>query len=292
MSTQQVASASVLCAEEVLSLTIAQAREAGRNDLIGRLSDARHLLVGTPVTVHVVGGGQQGKSSLVKALTALASQPGRSGSPSAAPVVAGAMMVEAPAGRLALVERTTTMTGALLAAGEEGIARAHAVLFVAEASSELTRSEIAQLRRIQDLCPTIVLALTKIDANGRWREVLEHDKILLREAGVGAEALAVSVKPGLRCDDEISRAPGIATLLDLLGRIAADAERTSLRAASQGRLRRLAAPAAGKSSSGEARSWRSARAAPSRCGPQSCCRPRCTSSTHPPRRSRPISPPG
>ncbi|MGH3765641.1 MAG: hypothetical protein ACRDS0_08065 [Pseudonocardiaceae bacterium] len=48
MSTQQTSSTGVLRAEEVLDLTIAQAREAGRDDLIRRLTDTRRLLVDAP----------------------------------------------------------------------------------------------------------------------------------------------------------------------------------------------------------------------------------------------------
>src|SRR5918997_2811786 len=45
MSTQQASSTGVLRAAEVLDMTIAQAIEAERNDLVQRLSDARRLLV-------------------------------------------------------------------------------------------------------------------------------------------------------------------------------------------------------------------------------------------------------
>jgi hypothetical protein len=55
MSTQQASSDSVLQATEIVDLTIAQAHEAERNDLVQRLSDARRLLVVTPSTLHVVG---------------------------------------------------------------------------------------------------------------------------------------------------------------------------------------------------------------------------------------------
>ena len=68
MSTQQASSSGVLRATEVLDLTIAQAHEAERNDLVQRLADARRLLVDSPVTVHLVGDPRQGKSSLMDAL--------------------------------------------------------------------------------------------------------------------------------------------------------------------------------------------------------------------------------
>ncbi|HET9253993.1 MAG TPA: hypothetical protein VFO16_02180 [Pseudonocardiaceae bacterium] len=50
MSTQQAPSISVVQATKILDQTIAQAYEAERRDLIQRLSDARRLLVDSPVT--------------------------------------------------------------------------------------------------------------------------------------------------------------------------------------------------------------------------------------------------
>ncbi len=54
MSPQQASSNGVR-AMEIVDLTIAQAHEAERNDLVQRLSDARRLLVDTPSPLHVVG---------------------------------------------------------------------------------------------------------------------------------------------------------------------------------------------------------------------------------------------
>ncbi len=217
MSTQQASSTGVLRAAEVLDLTISQAKEAGRNDLVRRLSDARRLLVDSCITVHIVGGSQQGKSSLLEALIA----------PS------GEMAVGAPAGRPVLVESGGASTGST-AAGEGGIGRAHAVLFVSDASSELTRTEIEDLRRIQDLCPTIIFVLTKIDAYARWRQVLQRDQTLLRDAGIGVEAVAVSAALRMHSlrsgGDDLAQISGVAALLGQVERITADAERTSLRA--------------------------------------------------------------
>lgn len=233
MSTQQASSRGVLQATEILDLTMAQAQEAERNDLVQRLTDARRLLVDSPITVHVAGLVQQGKSSLMEVLTgsAGAAVPARRRPTDRSSEV----RIDLPAGQLRLVEAAAMSTGALPpTAGPERTGRAHAVLFVSDASSELTRAEIECLRTMQDLCPTIIFVLTKIDENARWRQILERDKALLNEAGIGVEAVAVSATlctQGQRAgDDELARMSGVAKVLEALERIAADAERTSLRA--------------------------------------------------------------
>ena len=233
MSTQQASSNGVVQATEILDLAIAQAHEAERGDLVQRLSDARRLLVDSPVTVHIVGDVQQGKSSLMGVLT------GRAGTVLPArrrPTdPSNEVRIDLPAGQLILVEAAAMSTGALsLTTGPERIGRAHAVLFISDASSELTRAEIECLRAMQDLCPTIIFVFTKIDGNAQWRQILERNKALLNEAGIGVEAMAVSATlctHGQRAgDDELARMSGVAKVLEALDRIAADAERTSLRA--------------------------------------------------------------
>ena len=227
MATQQASSSGVVQAMEIVDLTISQAHEAERSDLVQRLSDARRLLVESPVTVHVVGGLQQGKSSLMGVLTGSAG--------TAVPVRrrltdrSDEVRIDLPAGQLILVEAAAMGTGAL-----PPIGRAHAVLFVSDTSNELTRAEIEYLRTMQDLCPTIIFVLTKIDGNAQWRQMLERDKALLNEAGIGVETVAVSAALCTQAqragDGELARMSGVAKVLEALDRIAADAERTSLRA--------------------------------------------------------------
>jgi hypothetical protein len=233
VSTQQASSNGVVQAMEILDLTIAQAHEAERSDLVERLADARRLLVDAPVTVHVVGGPQQGKSSLMGVLTgsAGAAVPARRRPTDRSDEA----RIDLPAGQLVMVEAAPMSAGALPpTAGPERIGRAHAVLFVSDASSELTSAEIECLRTMQDLCPTIIFVLTKIDGSLQWRQLLERDKALLNEAGIGVETMAVSATLGTQGqragDDELTRMSGVARVLEALDRIAADAEQTSLRA--------------------------------------------------------------
>jgi hypothetical protein len=74
MSTQQASSTGIIHAEEILDLTIAQAGEAGRDDLIRRLTDARRLLVDSPGTVSVVGQPQQDMTAVAGHIVATLDQ--------------------------------------------------------------------------------------------------------------------------------------------------------------------------------------------------------------------------
>ena len=233
MSSQELESASVRDAYEILELTMAEADEARRADLLARLSDARGLLEDSKVRVLVVGGPKQGKSALIEAL--LVSR--RDAAGEAPSEISRLMMVEPdpPAGGVsspaALVDRWNP-------------ALAHAVLFVSDASAVLTRAEIDQLRRIQDLCPTIMFVLTKIDHAPHWYHVLEQDQALLRDAGVGVETWAVSSVARLRGeysgDANLTESSGIPALRSHLEGLCADHERTGLRAVAHHTLAVLA----------------------------------------------------
>jgi predicted GTPase len=53
---------------------------------------------------------------------------------------------------------------------------ADAVLFVTDASQELTRTEVDFLQRAQDMCDTVVCVLTKTDFYPAWRTIKELDE--------------------------------------------------------------------------------------------------------------------
>lgn len=88
--------------------------------------------------------------------------------------------------------------------GVGGIASAHnaatmaalpfadAVLFVSDASQELTGPELVFLKTARDLVPNIVSVLTKIDFYPEWRKILEIDRKHLELAGVVAGIVPVS----------------------------------------------------------------------------------------------------
>jgi Dynamin family len=66
------------------------------------------------------------------------------------------------------------------AASLAAIATADAVIFVTDASQELTRSEVDFLRQATRLCPTVVCVLTKIDFYPAWRTIRDLDQQHLR----------------------------------------------------------------------------------------------------------------
>jgi hypothetical protein len=56
------------------------------------------------------------------------------------------------------------------------VGRADAVLFVSDASQELTAAELEFLQSARAQCPTIALVLTKADINPAWRKVVALDQ--------------------------------------------------------------------------------------------------------------------
>src|SRR4051812_440428 len=66
------------------------------------------------------------------------------------------------------------------AASLAAISMADAVLFVTDASQELTQAEVDFLKQARDLCGTVVCALTKIDFFPAWRQIRDLDAGHLR----------------------------------------------------------------------------------------------------------------
>ena len=52
---------------------------------------------------------------------------------------------------------------------------ADALVFVSDASAELSALEVDFLRRAQELCPNVLFTLTKTDMHGAWRRMVELD---------------------------------------------------------------------------------------------------------------------
>lgn len=59
--------------------------------------------------------------------------------------------------------------------------QATALLFVVDASAPFTSHELDFLRRASESVDLVLFAITKIDANRGWRQVVEDDRALLRE---------------------------------------------------------------------------------------------------------------
>jgi gas vesicle protein len=77
------------------------------------------------------------------------------------------------------------------AASLAAIAMAHAVVFVSDASQELTVSEVEFLRQARTLCPTVLCVLTKTDFYPAWRKIRDLDRGHLATIG-DIDLIAVS----------------------------------------------------------------------------------------------------
>lgn len=69
---------------------------------------------------------------------------------------------------------------------------ADAVLVLSDASTELTEPELAFLRQVRELCPTVALLLTKTDLYPHWRQVHEADLGHLERARLDVPMIPVS----------------------------------------------------------------------------------------------------
>ncbi|MFQ6393482.1 dynamin family protein [Nocardia sp. KC 131] len=69
---------------------------------------------------------------------------------------------------------------------------ADAVLVLSDASTELTEPELAFLRQVRELCPTVALLLTKTDLYPHWRQVREADRGHLERARLDVPLIPVS----------------------------------------------------------------------------------------------------
>jgi hypothetical protein len=111
--------------------------------------------------------------------------------------------------------------GSAHAAGSlAAISMADAVVFVTDASQELTRSELDFVRQANDLCRTVVCVLTKTDFYPAWRRVRELNEGHLRAVpGVGiltvsSSLRALAVKNG---DKAVNAESGFADLVRFVG---------------------------------------------------------------------------
>lgn len=165
---------------------------------------------------------------------------GPAGTPDA-PRVAG-VEVRIPrkllAGGLVLVDTPGVggLGSAHAAASLAAASMADALVFVTDASQELTRSELDFLRHARQLCPTVVCTLTKTDFYPYWRKVKDLDAGHLRGAQLDSAVLPVSSMLRTRAvatnDTALNAESGFADLVRFLadrvgggaaGRLAADA---------------------------------------------------------------------
>ena len=191
---------------------LGEANEARREDVQARLHATRRLLHDTRLRVQVAGGHRQGKSALIEALMMSAREDARP---------AGGF-----ASRLDLVE--VPAVGATATPQQ-----AHVVLFVSDSAAPLTGAELARLRAAVEGCPMTVFVQTKIDACAGWRDVLNRNIALMRDAGLSVETWVVSsvgrLRGGWTGDERLTVGSGLPALVGQLQMLWSDFEMTGLR---------------------------------------------------------------
>ncbi|MGH9244767.1 MAG: dynamin family protein [Acidimicrobiales bacterium] len=141
---------------------------------------------------------------------------------------AGLVLVDTPGvGGLGSTHTTITV-GAL--------PMASAVLFVSDASQELTGPEVEFVNMARSMCPNIVGVMTKVDFYPEWRRMLELDQGHLAEAGIDMPILPVSStlrEAAIEQDNgQLHQESGFPQLIDFLQQqVLSDAERLAVRAA-------------------------------------------------------------
>lgn len=95
-----------------------------------------------------------------------------------------------------LVLVDTPGTGGLASAGAavtaSTLADAHAVLFVTDASQELTATELDAIVDATERCGRVVLVETRIDISPHWRTIVETDRAHLAARGLDVPVVPVS----------------------------------------------------------------------------------------------------
>src|SRR4029450_5458048 len=93
-----------------------------------------------------------------------------------------------------------------------------ALIFVTDASQELTAPEVDFLRSALSRCPTGVCVVTKTDLYPQWRRIADLDRGHLAAAGIDMPVIPVSSFLRLRAwrEPELNEESGFAPLFDWL----------------------------------------------------------------------------
>lgn len=98
---------------------------------------------------------------------------------------------------------------------------ADGLLFVSDASTELTSTEVDFLRQATDLCPTVLVVQTKIDLYAFWSRIVDLNRGHLAGAGLPVPVVAVSntlrAEAMSRRDRDLNSRSGYPALLEALG---------------------------------------------------------------------------
>jgi GTPase SAR1 family protein len=99
---------------------------------------------------------------------------------------------------------------------------ADGLIFVTDATAELSEPELSFLKRARELCPTVICALTKVDLVPHWRRIAELDRGHLQAAGIDVPVIPVASPlrhlAARRHDETLDGESGIPELLSILSR--------------------------------------------------------------------------
>lgn len=164
---------------QVLDDTIAACGALRRGDIAGQLQQRRARLLDPRLRIVVTGMPGQGKTQLAGALLD-------------APMPAADTATDLPArsAELAVVD-TPGFAPVDGEAALDAVGEADAVVLAADATHELSATELSLVARVARGCP-VAVALTKVDLVPDWRELADRDRARLAGAGVAAPLLPVS----------------------------------------------------------------------------------------------------
>jgi hypothetical protein len=113
---------------------------------------------------------------------------------------------------------------------------ADAIIFVTDASQELTEPETAFLQQAQTACPEVLVVITKTDLYPEWRRILEIDRRHLAGCGIDLNPIPVSsalrIEALSRTDPDLEHESGIPDLHTTIRlRVLDGAKRRSVRRA-------------------------------------------------------------
>ncbi|HKS52677.1 MAG TPA: dynamin family protein [Pseudonocardiaceae bacterium] len=210
---------------------------ARRPDLGTRLAQVRNRVTDPRLRIVLTGQTGQGMSTLIEAIIgAPVNAAGRADTPDVVDTGAVPLIeVDAPhdlvAPGVVLIDTpgTSGMDSARASAVLSLLPGADAVLFVSDASQEYTEPEIAYLRQIQQLCPTVIGVITKIDLYPRWSDIQRANRKHLTSAGLDVPLLPLSAtmsEIARRSNDtELAVESGVPQLVDFLRqRVVGDAD--------------------------------------------------------------------
>ncbi|OLT21072.1 hypothetical protein BJF78_34740 [Pseudonocardia sp. CNS-139] len=147
----------------------------------------------------------------------------------------GLVLVDTPGvgGGLSAAHATNTL---------RALAGADTVVFVTDASQELTAAELAFLQRAAVLCPRLLVAVAKIDFYPEWRRIVDLDRRHLHGAGLEPQVVPLSAPlrhHGLRTGDlALTAESGYPVLAAALRRMLRTTGRTHAVAAAASRTAR------------------------------------------------------